>query len=228
MMAWRLGWLLGARRLTHPLTLVSGAALLLLLLLLIALERQVSVLAAADRVLFGPAFGLLLPLVGFLTLERLTERQRLDEAVAALARHGADRRLALLGLFTAAAVALCLMGALLGAFGVMLARGVADPAMPADAAVSAAIGAGGGIAYAAWFSLGSSFGARGGGRVWALGLDWMFGIGSTAIAVPWPRAHIASLIGASPVLGLPVISGWFLLFGLSALDLALAIGRAPP
>ncbi len=34
-------------------------------------------------------------------------------------------------------------------------------------------------------------------------IDWLLGAGASVLALPWPRAHAANLLGAEPVLGMP-------------------------
>ena len=153
---------------------------------------------------------------------------RLDAGVEELARHGANRRQLVLGLSLASAAALALGGAFLAALAVVVTRAPADPKLVSDLTVSSWIGALGGVAYAACFSFGSTFFSRGGGRFWALVLDFTLGAGTTAVALPWPRAHVSNLLGASPVLAMPQWSASLGLFVLTLGFLALTVWRSPP
>ena len=65
--------------------------------------------------------------------------------------------------------------AAIGAAVAFVAHGVSNPPRVRDALTSAYAGALGGSAYAAWFSLGASFGRRGGGRSLFLVGDWILG-----------------------------------------------------
>ena len=87
------------------------------------------------------------------------------------------------------------LGGLLAVAVSALAHGAADPPLARDLVVSAEVGALGGAAYAAYFVLGASFGARGLGRSVLLVVDWLFGVGRGASAVLTPRAHVRSLLG---------------------------------
>jgi hypothetical protein len=102
-----------------------------------------------------------------------------------------------------AAAWLASLGGILAALAVLLTRGTADPKLVGDLLSSVWLGVLGGACYAAWFSLGSMVGASGGGRLLFLLLDWVLGSGSTALAAPWPRAHLRNLLGSEPVLHMP-------------------------
>jgi hypothetical protein len=95
----------------------------------------------------------------------------------------------------------------------------------ADAFTSGWIGALGGAVYAVWFSLGSLFGKAGNGRSVALALDWVLGSATSAIAVPWPRAHLRSLLGGELVLGLPEYQSTVALYALGFTYLAIVAVR---
>jgi hypothetical protein len=190
-------------------------------------ERREDLVHAADRALIGPVFGIALPVLAYVALARASDGRRLDVALEALARHGANRRAAIFGAVLAAALALGAAGILLASLGVVSARGLGDPRLFGDLATSSAIGLGAGACYACWFALGSQLGAAGGGRIWALVLDWLFGTGTTALAVAWPRAHLRNLLGADPVLGLPQWSALVALSALALACLAASVLRAP-
>lgn len=178
-----------------------GAAAFVVLAAL--LERRWSADGAVDRVLMGAVFGWTIPLLAYSGVARVSGYGRLDDAANELSRHGADRRgtVACFVLMTAARVGV--MGAVLAALAVLTASVGRASAVRADALTSAWIGALGGIAYVAWFSFASLWGKAGRGRFWALALDWVFGATTSLVAVPWPRAHLRSLLGGSLVWGLP-------------------------
>lgn len=201
---------------------VLGAGLVATVALL---ERRSAPLVAADRTLVGAVFGVVVPLLGYLAVERSTDGRRLDDSIEELARHGANRRSALLGLLAVCAVVTAVVAASMALLAVVLARGLSDRGLSADLLASAWIGAAAGVAYTCWFALGSSFGRRGGGRLWALALDWVLGSSTTAIAFPWPRGHIRNLLGAAPVLALSQWQGGLALTVLSCTYLGLALRR---
>jgi hypothetical protein len=98
----------------------------------------------------------------------------------------------------AVAAACCaVVGAGVAAIVAVVAHGIADPPRLHDATVSAYVGALGGAAYAAWFSLGASFGRRGGGRVALLVVDWILGANGGAGALLSPRGHVRNLLGGA-------------------------------
>jgi hypothetical protein len=84
-----------------------------------------------------------------------------------------------LGVVVRTSLHVAVVGAVLGLFGVAVARGQLSSAALTDALIAAWIGAIGGLAYAAWFSLGSLFGRRGGGRLLSLLVDFSVGAGSS-------------------------------------------------
>ena len=177
---------------------------------------------AADVALGGVVFGFALPLVAYAAVGRVCGGGRLDDAVRPLARHGANRRGAVLGAIFAAAVRVSALGAAFGFLGVLVARSHGGAAATfADAFTSAWIGALGGAVYVAWFGLGSLFGKAGSGRAVALALDWIFGPSASALAMPWPRAHLRSLLGGELVLGLPEWQSTVALYALALVYVAL-------
>jgi len=89
-------------------------------------------------------------------------------------------------------------GVLSGALAALLAciaHGAADPPLAVDAVTSAYVGAVAGVAYAAWFGLGSTLGRRGGGRGLLLVLDWILGATNGVGAMMTPRGHLRNLLG---------------------------------
>lgn len=169
-------------------------------LLGLLLEHRADPSQSADNALLTVTFGLVLPLLCLSAVAR-TFPGRVDHALAPLAKHGADRRWLLAGALSGLALSLSAVGALLATLtralgGSVVAEGARDLFS------CAWIGALGGVAYAAWFSLGSTFGRRGGGRWVALVIDWVLGISSGIIAIPWPRGHLRNLLGGGPVAGL--------------------------
>jgi hypothetical protein len=78
----------------------------------------------------------------------------------------------------------------------ILAHGPGDPPLGRDALASAYAGSLGGAAYASWFSLGATFGKRGGGRAAFLVMDWLLG-GVDGLSLLLPRAHVRNLLGGA-------------------------------
>ena len=118
------------------------------------------------------------------------------------------------------------IGAVLAVSVAALAHGPQDPPLAADVARCAEIGALGGAAYGAFFTLGASFGARGFGRSLLLLVDWFFGVGHGSSAVLTPRAHIRSLLGGVAPLHMTARSSFMALTLLAFVCSALAVQRA--
>jgi hypothetical protein len=196
--------------------LVAAAALL---------ERHSAALDAADHTLVGAVFGVAVPVLGYLIVERAADSRRLGESLDEIARHGANRRIAALGLLGVCAALSAVAAALLALLGVTVARGLSDAGLAPDLLASAWIGAAAGFAYTCWFALGSSFGRRGGGRFWALCVDWVLGSTTTVVAAPWPRGHIRNLLGRAPVLALPQWQAGVALGALALAYLGLSLWR---
>lgn len=219
---------LAGSRLGRRTSLVAPTIAVGLVIAAALLERRSAALDAADHALVGAVFGVAVPVLGYLIMERSADGRRLDEALDELARCGADRRGAALGLLAACAAATAAAATALALLGVVTARGLADPGLGADLLSSAWIGAAAGVAYTCWFALGSCFGRRGGGRFWALALDWVLGSATTVVAAPWPRGQIRNLLGGAPVLALAQWQGGVVLGLLSVAYLGVSLWRLDP
>jgi hypothetical protein len=203
-----------------------GAAIvlsaLLATVLLAALERRAAAAFALDRALLGATFGMVLPLACF-ALARCLIPTRPEDAVGALAQFGVSRRTALAGrvlvLFTSQAA----LGLLLGLVTVV----VAGPTMAWSRELLSIVWIAplGALAFGAVLLLGASFGPK--GAVVALLLDWVFGNGTGAFALPWPRAHIRSLLGGMPVLELVQLQSGLLLWAIVVFGALGALSRTP-
>ena len=125
-----------------------------------------------------------------------------------------------------AAAACAALGGVLGAAVALVAHGISDPPLWRDAIVSAYAGGLGGIAYAAWFSLGASFGRRGMGRAGLLIADWVLGATSGAGAVMTPRGHLRNLLGGVPPMDLSQRASAFALVAIALLCAGFALLKA--
>jgi hypothetical protein len=207
---------------------VAGLVFALLCVAIVALlERRAAALEAPDRALEGIAFGIALPLTAYAVAMRSFSRSRIDASLAEIARHGGSRRSGVAGSVLVVMLSAAVCGALFGLIAVVVTRAPHDALLLRDAFTSTWIGALGGLAYGAWFSLGSQFGANGGGRFWFLILDWILGDGTSLGALPMPRAHIENLIGLPPVMSLPQWTSTVALAVLACLCLGLSMLRAP-
>ena len=127
--------------------------------------------------------------------------------------------------FITTALWLAPISALLAGVAVLVTRGPGDPWFARDLLTSAWLGGFAGISYACWFALASMFGPAGGGRTFALLIDWILGSGATALSVPWPRGHLRNLLGAEPVLAMPQWSALAVLAVLTLLYAGLTVWR---
>lgn len=181
---------------------------------------------AADDALRAGVFGVALPLGAYVTAEAVLRGKNLDQAARTVARHGVGARHAALGLVLALAAAL-VAGALVGSVAALAAAYPAfDAECFADLVRSLPIAATAALSYAGCYALASSFGARGGGRKWFLGLDWLLGASTGLAAAPWPRGHVRNLLGGSPVLDLSQTSAFGVLLLGTTLAVAGAIARS--
>ena len=194
---------------------------------LAVLERRGSGSGAADGALEGPVFGLALPILAYLLSERVCDAQRLDRSVDSVARYGADRRAAMLGVLLVSAAYMALGTALLTLTALLGAHSLHDANFGSDLRMSLAIAALSGAVYALWFGAASLVGKRGGGRKWALIADFVLGAGSSALAAPWPRGHARNLLGGAPVLDMSQGSAWLALVVIGVASVALSVSRTP-
>lgn len=223
-------WQLGART-TGTRLRSDGTALLLGLSVLIAallayLERRAGG-AAVDRALTRDTFGILLPIVGYSIFQRATRGGRLDSSARVVARHGVSGRAAWLGAALPPTALLALLGMAFAVAAVCCARGLGDPELARDLWQSTWVGALAGAAYGAWLAFGSDFGRFGAGRKWVLLADLLLGSVSGKVALFWPRAHIRSLLGGEPLLGLSQGTALAVLLASTVTVLLVALRRAP-
>jgi len=189
------------------------------------LERQSHAASAPDDVLRGAVFGIALPLSAYLVSERACAGQRLERSVDGVARYGSDRRAALLGVLLASALCSAFAGALLTVAGLLGAHASHSRSLAFDLRVSIGIALLAGAVYALYFGAASLLGKRGGGRKWALVIDFVLGSGGWALAAPWPRGHVRNLLGGEPVIALSQTSAWLALGVIGATCLTLSVLR---
>jgi hypothetical protein len=207
-----------------PLVFALGVCLVYALA---ALERRSSGASSADTALEGPVFGLALPILAYLSSERVCDGQRLDRSVDSVARYGVDRRAAMLGVLLTSAATMALGSALLTVAALLGANASRAANFWADLRASVGIAICSGAVYALWFGAASLFGKRGGGRKWALILDFVLGAGSSALAAPWPRGHARNLLGGLPVLDMTQSGAWLALIAIGVVSVGLGLSRTP-
>lgn len=189
-----------------------AAAIASLLVLAIAGVLEGQVVASAEgargvqlRLLGGVVFGLLLPLLAFAVSGRLGGSAR-ELMLTSWARYGGNRqgyalgRQALAALLTAGIAAVLALLAL-GLGSATAAAGLELPLSFANVLAVVWVGVLGSLTYVATFAAAQAYWGTP-GRVALLLGDWVFGTGTSLLALPWPRAHLASLLGAHAPLGL--------------------------
>jgi len=223
-----LGCNTGLARLVQARPLLASAGALGVVAVVALSEKRAALFGAASRTLEGEVFGLFLPFVLVLASRRALEPTRLDHAATPLARFGPSRRGVALGLVVASMIGAALLAASSGALAAVVAHDPTAPALTLDAASCAWIGALGGAAYAALFALGSSFGATGSGRWWALAADFLLGGTSGVGALLAPRAHLQNLLGGEPPMLLGQSASAACLVAMTIAFTVLALLRCPP
>jgi hypothetical protein len=161
------------------------------------LERTRAVLRGADHALLGSYASIALPFLVYSVLSAVLGRDGLGRSSLAIANFGAPPGRVALATVMVAIVASAILGGALAAVVDGIGHGQLDPPIALDAVRAFAAGVLGGAAYAALFSIGSSFGARGFGRSILLVLDWALGNGDEASALLTPRAHVRNLLGGT-------------------------------
>jgi len=221
----RVGFALARERLrgaSAPLVLLLACAALFAIAVL---ERRSDASSAPDDVLSGAVFGIALPILAYLVSERVCAYQRLTRCVDDVARYGTNRRAALLGVLLASAACSALASALLTIVALLGAHASDSSSLASDLRASVGIALIAGAVYALYFAAASLLGKRGGGRKWALVIDFLLGAGSSALAAPWPRGHVRNLLGGEPVIDLSQPSAWLALSVIGGVCLALSIVR---
>lgn len=198
-----------------------------------ALERPVTRALGSGQsepsLIEAATFGVVLPLASYALCARV-DGTRDDLMSAYWARHGISRRLYALGrigfcaalgaalMITSAALAFVLSHAIFGAS--------ATGGALAFAAVLA-VAALGAMGYAACFGLAQLVGG-GLGRAAFLVLDWLLGSGAGIAALPWPRAHLRSLLGGPAVAGMSPYQAALFLICITLIGGLLCARRVPP
>jgi hypothetical protein len=173
-------------------------------------------------------FGVVLPLASYALSARI-DGTRDDLMSAYWARHGISRRLYALGRigFSAAFGAALMVTSAMLAFALSHAI-FGDSASGALAfATVISIAALGALGYAACFGLAQLVGG-GLGRAAFLVADWLLGSGAGVAALPWPRAHLRSLLGGPAVAGMSPYQAALFLICLTLTGALLCVRRVPP
>jgi hypothetical protein len=191
-----------------------------------ALARARGAVHGADHVLVDTYGALVLPLLTYAIVRAAFGPGSLRAGAAPVVAFGAHPARAAAAAIAVAAVSCAAAGALIAGAVAFVAHGIGDPPPLRDAAASAYAGALGGLAYAAWFSLGTTFGRRGGGRAVLLVLDWVLGASGGAGALVTPRGHLRNLLGGAPPMDLSQRTSAAALLALTLLYALIAVRRA--
>lgn len=150
--------------------------------------------SGATHVLRGSFALVVVPLVTYAIVGATLGKSGLRGGIRGVVALGATRRSAALASVGVAAVASAAICGVLAAVTGLVAHGSQDPPLAADMVTSLWVGALGGGAYAAYFSVGAAIG-KGHMRGALLVLDWIVGGGAGVGAVLTPRGHVTSLLG---------------------------------
>jgi len=185
--------------LRHPFARIAGArgkwapvlawALLSVFVALLARRHDHSVDSALSR-----GFGAVsMPLLVFALFGVVCPEGTLSGAARPLVFLGAPARRAAFAVASAVVGLSALVCAVLAALVVVIAHGPTDPALGPDVLVSSLVGALGGAAYAAYFSLGTALFGTSGRGIFLVADLVLGGLGAGALASP--RAHVRALFG---------------------------------
>lgn len=191
------------------------------------LERAETPSTAPDYTLQNAVLGWAVPLLAYAVVSRSCKDGRADAALTVMVRHGGSRREALLGLVAGGAASAAASSAAVSVLAVLVARARFDLPAAGDLLTSGWIGAVGGAVYATLFILGSLFGKKGQGRAAALVADWILGTIPGVTGAFFPRAHLSSLAGGAPILGMPGWQSFACLYAMVAAFVLLSTAKVP-
>ena len=157
------------------------------------------------RLLAGVAFGLVLPLVAFAASARVGGRLR-DLMTMSWARYGGNRRVFALGRVALVALGGGALTASIGVLALWLGSATAAPTLElppswVNLLTLTWVALLGAASYTTAFSAAHLY-AGNAGRVLFLIADWLLGSSTGALALPWPRAHLRTLLGGTAPLSL--------------------------
>jgi hypothetical protein len=206
-----LGWVWPVAATLAALSIVAGSGVI---------EAQSITLESGARraqthLLEGVTFGLVIPLLSFALSSRLDAG--LDALMGSLwVRYGLERRAFALGRLAFPVALTSAVALVVGSLALGLGAASSDPALGLDASGStswtalsscAVLAA---VSYTACLALAQLLGGAWGRSLFLIG-DWLLGSGDGLAALPWPRAHVRSLLGGDAVFDMaPATSGLWL------------------
>ena len=189
-------------------------------------SRSSGLPTGADHVLRGTFAFAVLPLLTYGIVSATFGGRGLRESTQGLVAIGGSPRASVLSSIVVAMAASAFAGGLVAALVCVLAHGNGDPPLLWDLPASFGVAFVGGVAYAAYFALGSSIG-RGALRGVFLALDFLLGSAGGFGALLTPRAHVVSLLGGPASFDLSRRASSIVLVALTLayLGLAVVLGR---
>lgn len=183
-------------------------------------------IAGADHVLRGTFGVVVLPLASYGMVGATFGPGGLKKSIRGVVGLGASPQAAAFASVLVAVIASAVVGALLAMLTTAIAHSSGDAPLARDLPTSTWIGALGGAAYAAYFSVGAAIGA-GTMRSGLVALDWILGGAGGVGAALVPRGHVLSLLGGALPADLPqrASSGLLVVMIVVFGGLAVLIGR---
>lgn len=181
--------------------------------------------ASADSALLGVYVPFVLPLVAYAVVSGALGGEGIVTATRPLSRFGASPRLAALTTGLVATLASAIACALLALILVVAAHNAADPPLAHDLALTTYATLLAGAAHGAFFVLGSTIGAHGGGRSAALIANWLIGASPAWISILVPYTHSRALLGGAPAVTLTEPASAWCLLAITCVSLAVSALR---
>ncbi|HTV18555.1 MAG TPA: hypothetical protein VMG12_07785 [Polyangiaceae bacterium] len=216
-------------------SIATAAACLCTLALAGVLEGQAVTTAegardAQLRLLAGVVFGLVLPLLAFGVSARLGGTLR-ELMTTSWARYGGDRQGYALGRQALAVLLTGVVAAVLGLLALGIGSATAQPGLElpfsfGNGLAVVWVGLLGSLAYTIAFATAHAYAGNTGRTVFLIA-DWLFGTGTSLLALPWPRSHLGALLGGHAPLGLGERESALCLVGIAIVATLLYVRRIP-
>jgi hypothetical protein len=187
--------------------------------------RVAHVETPTDRILLGVVAPFVLPLLVFAILGGMTGPDGITSYVKRAKLFGASGARAAAAGLAACVIVAALLAMLASVAAVSIGHGPGDPALGKDLFTTIWVSALGGATYAAYFSLGATFGSSGAGRGVFLVANWILADAGTGGAALSPHAHIRSLLGGPHAGALSQRGSSIALLALFLVSVALCVWR---
>ncbi len=182
--------------------------------------------AAVDRSL-SFVHCVVVPLLAFAFVRQTANGESLQQFAAPLARHGKNRRAALLSALLPLSATLVVVALVLTCLALGLTHGLRGPHLLADVVATSPTACLSALVYVVWLAAAATFGATGAGSLWVLLYDWV--LGSLPLPIAWatPRGHVRHLLGFEVASGLPQWASFPALAALGLLASFVLVWRVP-